>query len=138
PLCVPMPDHIAPDHGLYASGRLRMGLAAAKEGKDRQHQGDIKFAQLTADIYASLRRTIELSNQQRILTRFLPMPIIAQMGKHTGDFDDFLQARECDITVLFCDLRGSCKIVETGQSDLQKLLNQLSDALGVMTENIVS
>ncbi len=139
-LCVPMPDHIAPDHGLYASGRLRMSLGAAAQGggKDKQYQGDIKFAQLTADIYASLRRTIDLSNQQRILTRFLPMPIIAQMGKHSGDFDEFLQARECDITVLFCDLRGSCKFAESGQNDLQNLLARLSDALAVMTDNIVS
>lgn len=141
-LCVPMPDHIAPDHGLYVSGRLRMGLMAAGSSgggsKDKQYQGDIKFAQLTADIYASLRRTIDLAHQQRILTRFLPMPIIAQMSRHTGDFDDFLQARECDITVLFCDLRGSCKLAESGKNDLQDLLSRLSDALGVMTENIVS
>lgn len=134
-LCVPMPDHIAPDHGLYASGRLRFGTGGSKE---KQSQGDIKFAQLTADIYASLRRTIDLSNQQRILTRFLPMPIIAQMGKHGGDFDEFLQARECDITVLFCDLRGSCKFAEAGVNDLQDLLTRLSDALSVMTDNIVS
>jgi adenylate cyclase len=133
-LCVPMPDHIAPDLGLYASGRLRF----ADPNKEKQYQGDVKFAQLTADIYASLRRTIELTNQQRTIARFLPMPIVAQMGRHTGDFDEFLQARECDMTVLFCDLRGSCKIAESGSDDLQKLLGRLSDALAVMTDNIVS
>lgn len=139
-LCVPMPDHIAPDLGLYASGRLRISLTGSSGdgAKEKQYQGDVKFAQLTADIYASLRRTIELTNQQRTIARFLPMPIVAQMGRHGGDLDEFLQARECDITVLFCDLRGSCKIAESGSDNLQSLLARLSEALGVMTENIVS
>jgi adenylate cyclase len=139
-LCVPLPDYIAPDLGLYASGQLRITLPGpgADAARELQYQGDIKFAQLTADIFAALRRTIELTNQQRTISRFLPMPIIAQLGRQSGDLDEFLQARECDITALFCDLRGSCKLAESGAEDLQKLLGRLGDALAVMTDNIVS
>jgi adenylate cyclase len=135
-LCVPMPDEIAPDQGIYAAGHLRW--AATNEGAPRERavQGDLKFAQLTANIYASLLKVLELQNQQRALSRFLPMPIVAQMSRTDAGIDEFLQARECDITVLFCDLRGSCKIAESG-TDLKTLLGRLTEALGIMTDNIV-
>jgi adenylate cyclase len=136
-LCVPMPDQIAPDLGLYAAGKLRWGSAGGEAGKERQFQGDVKFAQLTADVYAAIRRMLELQQLQKTLSRFLPMPIVAQMLRQVGDFDEFLQARECDITVLFCDLRGSCRLAESG-SDMQQLLARLSEALSAMTDNIVS
>jgi adenylate cyclase len=136
-LCAPMPDQIAPDIGIYAAGKLRWGAAGGESGKERQFQGDLKFAQLTADIYAAIRRMLELQQLQKTLSRFLPMPIVAQMLRQVGDFDEFLQARECEITVLFCDLRGSCRLAESG-NDLKQLLSRLSEALSNMTDNIVS
>jgi adenylate cyclase len=136
-LCVPMPDEIAPDQGLYAAGRLRHA-GADTPNHERHAQGDLKFAQLTANIYASLLKMLELQNQQRTLSRFLPMPIISQMSRLAANqLDEFLQARECDISVLFCDLRGSCRIAESGSTDLHSLLRQINEALGIMTDNIV-
>src|SRR5262245_13985077 len=37
-LCVPMPDQIAPDLGLYAAGKLRWGSPGGEAGKERQFQ----------------------------------------------------------------------------------------------------
>jgi adenylate cyclase len=47
-----------------------------------------------------------------------------------------LDPRETDVTVLFCDLRGFSKTVE-GAEKLLPVLNRVSAALGVMTQNIL-
>jgi adenylate cyclase len=50
---------------------------------------------------------------------------------------EVLEAKPAAVTVLFCDLRGSCRIVEDGQGDLTKLWESVSEALGIMTDAIV-
>jgi adenylate cyclase len=48
-----------------------------------------------------------------------------------------LAPREDTVTVLFCDVRGFSKKVEQAKRDLHAVLQQMSDALGVMTQNIL-
>src|SRR5262249_21927668 len=52
------------------------------------------------------------------------------------DIDEVLVPREAEVTVLFCDLRGSCLISEEGKGDLPGLWGRVSAALGIMTGNI--
>ena len=51
--------------------------------------------------------------------------------------EEVLEAKPTAVTVLFCDLRGSCRIVEEGSGDLSKLWDCVSEALGIMTDAIV-
>src|SRR5262249_15225984 len=44
---------------------------------------------------------------------------------------------ETPVTVLFCDLRGSCKIAEEGQHEMLGLWDRVSEALGIMTSSII-
>ncbi|WP_020472014.1 adenylate/guanylate cyclase domain-containing protein [Zavarzinella formosa] len=48
------------------------------------------------------------------------------------------QPRETDVTVLFCDLRGSCKEAEAGAADLVAEWKQISDVLSDMTAAIIN
>ena len=48
-----------------------------------------------------------------------------------------LDPRETEVTILFCDLRGFSKTVEAGEGNLLAVLNRVSTALGVMTQNIL-
>jgi adenylate cyclase len=54
-----------------------------------------------------------------------------------ADAPHALDPRETDVTVLFCDLRGFSKTVEAGEGNLLAVLNRVSAALGVMTQNIL-
>ena len=62
-------------------------------------------------------------------------PLILSVG---DDLDTaLLEPRECDVTVLFCDLRGFSQKAEAAAGDLKGLLDRVSRALGVMTSQIL-
>jgi adenylate cyclase len=50
--------------------------------------------------------------------------------------DQLLSPGRTNVTVLFCDLRGSCRLAEEEQ-DLQAICDRVTEALRLMTDNIV-
>jgi adenylate cyclase len=50
--------------------------------------------------------------------------------------DEILKPSTCNITVLFCDLRGFSRLSEQNQ-DLQAICDRVSEALRIMTRNII-
>lgn len=135
-MCVPVPA--LDDCGLYVGGRLQPGQSGVVGPEaERRALTDIRFAELLADTHGALRQMVFLRSRQERLTRFLPQPIVNRLAHFSGDVDDFLQARETPVTVLFCDLRGSCAIAERGQHDLPGLLATIDAALSIMTRQIV-
>jgi adenylate cyclase len=55
-----------------------------------------------------------------------------------GDAEGTLKPRETEVTVLFCDLRGFARKIEAWAYDLVAMLERVSQALGVMTQNILA
>ena len=132
--CTPV---LEPPWGLYVAGRLdQASLANAVRVSDAaQLQSDVKFTELVAEIIRSLRRTIKLERQQSGLRQFFAPPILSALG---DDLDtDLLEPRECDVTVMFCDLRGFSQQAEEAADDLIGLLERVGRALGVMTQAIL-
>ena len=101
----------------------------------REHQGDVKFAALVAEIYVALRQLLALQRRDALLSMFLSEPIRAVLANR--DLDEVLSRREADATVIFCDLRGSCRIAAEGQDGLLALWDRISGALDAMTGSIV-
>ena len=54
-----------------------------------------------------------------------------------SDADEVLRPRQAQVTVLFCDLRGSCRIAEEGSGDLPALWDRVSAALALMSGSIL-
>jgi adenylate cyclase len=138
-LCTPLLDEATPGYGLYVAGRLPRDLRTRDSvDRDSELKADLRFARLTADIFGALRQVNDLQSRQSLLLRFLsPRVVRVLMAESNRTIDDVLQAKPADVTVLFCDLRGSCRIVEEGQGDLEKLWECVGEALGVMTDAIV-
>jgi adenylate cyclase len=68
------------------------------------------------------------------MQEFFPKPIrnlIYQRGP-----EDVFRTEQARAAVLFCDLRGSCKLAERGSAALMQSWDRLEIALGVMTESI--
>jgi adenylate cyclase len=133
-LCSPLPDDPLPGWGLYLTGRLPEP-APGGPTRDDLLKSDLKFAELVADVFGSLRQVSFLQRRQGQLSRFLSRPVLAALVGR--DMDEVLKPRQAQVTVLFCDLRGSCRIAEEGCQDLPALWDRVSAALGIMSGSIL-
>lgn len=129
--CTPFAD-ITSDRALYVTGR---SLSEDGSAGTRRLHADIKFTEFIADIVGSLQRQRRLERQQSGLRQFFSPPILEALGQ---DLDtSMLEPRECDVTVLFCDLRGFSHRAEEESDNLTGLLERVSMALEVMTSQIL-
>lgn len=138
-ICAPLLDEASAGYGLYVMGRLARDLKSADSAsKDAELRADLRFSQLTADIFGALRQVHHLQRRQSLLLRFLsPRVVRVVVNEPNKSVEEVLEAKPTPVTVLFCDLRGSCRIVEEGQSDLGNLWESVNEALGIMTDAIV-
>ncbi|HLW67247.1 MAG TPA: adenylate/guanylate cyclase domain-containing protein [Gemmataceae bacterium] len=136
-ICTPLLDGASVGWGLYLAGRLPHEVKS-KDSVERSPEltHDVKFCELVADLFSSIREMRALQAHAAQLERFFPRNVLRELlGK--GLKDGMLDAKPCTVTVLFCDLRGSCRIAEKGQDDLVALWDTVSEALGIMTSAIM-
>ncbi len=133
-ICTPLPDDPAPGWGLYLAGFVPETRADGPS-RDDLFKSDLKFAEVVADVYGALRQVGALQKREGQLSRFLSRPVRAALAGR--DIDAALQPRVATVTVLFCDLRGSCAIAEGGQGDLMALWHQVNAALSIMSSSIL-
>jgi len=123
--------------GIYVAGTLEQPLPPSQTARTDgiYLQADVKFTELVAEIVSSVLRLNSYERQKSGLRQFFAPPILAALG---DDLDTaLLEPRECDVTVLFCDLRGFSQKAEASAGDLRGLLDRVSRALGVMTSQIL-
>jgi len=129
--------------GLYVAGQLPRGTASMPgqvAPAPAQLQADVKFTELVADVVASARRLQSLEGNLSVLRQFLSPPILTALehaSQGGGLDDDLLMPRECNVTVLFCDLRGFSRKAEESAGNLPDLLERVSAALEIMTREIL-
>jgi adenylate cyclase len=142
--CVPLLDDASPGTALYVAGRALQGreglsgggLAPLIQLHRERLQGDVKFAGLVAEVFGGLRQLLRLQRREAMLTQFLSEPVRAALAER--DVDLVLAPRQADVTVIFCDLRGSCLVSEEGRDDLARLWGRISEALEIMTGAITA
>ena len=135
--CTPVTGEACPGWGLYVAGKFA-GVAATllAPWESNELRDDVKFAELVANILGSLRQVQVLRERQGVFRRFFSPGVLSLMAG--ADAARSLDPREADVTVLFCDLRGFSKTVEGAGERLLPVLNRVSAALGVMTQNILA
>ncbi|TWU14823.1 Adenylate cyclase 1 [Symmachiella macrocystis] len=134
--CTPVRGAATQGWGLYLAGRFDRAAnpAGQIDTSEQQLRGDVKFAELMAEIISAVRQVNRLERQQAGLRQFFAPRILSSLGD--GFDTKSLDPRECDVTVLFCDLRGFSKQAEGARDELIHLLDRVSQALGVMTHHI--
>ena len=134
-MCAPLPDDPEPGWALYVTGRPPREQGDVRgASRDDLLKSDLKFAEVVAELFGSLRQVRDLQRRQGQLARFFPVPVMAALAHQ--DMEEVLRPRVTDITVLFCDLRGSCRIAEEGEDELFGTMGRLSEALSIMTSSI--
>lgn len=135
--CTPLGEESVRGWAIYVAGRFA-GAAPTTllaPWESNELRDDVKFAELVADILGALREVQVARERQSVFRRFFS-PGVMNLLSGT-DAPHALDPRETDVTVLFCDLRGFSKTVESAEGDLLAVLNRVSAALGVMTQNIL-
>ena len=130
----PIETEATPGWAVYVAGssRLEDTPVAVQEG---ELDGDIKFCELVGATLKNLLRVQQLERQQASLrTFFSPVVVDALRGR---DPETVLQPRQCEVSVLFCDLRGFSRTSEQMADDLFGLLARVSESLGVTTRVIL-
>jgi adenylate cyclase len=138
-VCAPLLDDASTGYGLYVSGRLSREVKTSDSViRDAELRGDLRFAQLTADIFGTLRQVYVLQRRQSLLLRFVSPRVARELLTDTSrSVDAVIEKRPTEATVLFCDLRGSSKFVEGGSTDLDQSWDAVSEALALMTDAII-
>lgn len=122
------------DGSASATGEFANQLGGAGSG-DADLEGDIKFCELIASTLRNLLQLRNLERRQSSLRRFFSPAVLKAFARR--DPDEVLQPRQCEVSVLFCDLRGFAKTSEALADDLLGLLDHVSQSLGVMTRVIL-
>jgi adenylate cyclase len=134
--CTPVPGLAMDPAGLYVAGRMGKTFIPGTTLSDAlQLEADVKFTELVAEIISSVVRAKRLERQKAGLRQFFAPPILAALGDELDT--TLLEPSECDVTVMFCDLRGFTQRVENEAGNLIGLLERVSRALGVMTHYIL-
>ena len=135
--CTPVPGEGSKGWALYLAGRFAVDLPNTPGSSDPEDlREDVKFAELVGLVLGSLLRMRRLERRQTILSQFFSPVVLNTLS--VEDPDVVLAPRETEVSVLFCDLRGFSRRAERDAGDLMELLNRVSQALGVMTHQILN
>lgn len=133
-ICVRMMD--ANIQGLYLAGRSPIGVNRSGEViHATQLDGDMKFAHLAGNIFSALRGWRKLQQKESFLAKLLT-PVVRHAAQSGQNIEQFTTPKECPVTVLFCDLRGSVSLAADTKSSLMQTWAKFEDLLDVMTDEI--
>lgn len=135
--CTPIRSEACAGWGIYVTGCFTGDPSSTILGPWETNElgDDLKFTELVAAILGSLRQVQHLQQRQTILSGFFSPGVLHVLLQ--GDPEANLRPRPVEATVLFCDLRGFSGTVEKAAADLLAVLHRVSEALGVMTQNIL-
>ena len=134
-ICAPIASPACPGWALYVAGGFDSEFAASRSSDPELLQDDVKYTEIMASTLGGLLQARQLAARQASLSQFFSPIVLAAIGQ--DDPEQVLAPREADVTVLFCDLRGFTSESERLSHDLFGLLSRVSEALGVMTRQIL-
>lgn len=132
--CTPACEESSPGWAIYVAGQARSG-SRFDPRRPEDLQDDLKFTELASATVTRLRALRRLERDRASLSQFISPVVLDRLSDR--DPEDVLAPREAEVSVLFCDLRGFSRKSEQSSHDLMGLLNRVSQALGVMTRQIL-
>lgn len=135
--CTPV---VAEEHqswAMYVTGRVNPDAGEGLHTVD-ELGGDIRFTEMLAQFITAVRQVRRLRDQQSTMAQFFSPNVMESLT--TSEATDRLAPRECDLTSLYCDLRGFSQQSEQAEHDhdLRGLMDRVSSALGIMTRSILT
>jgi adenylate cyclase len=133
--CVPIAAGSASPWCMYVSGRFGAADSLPPGLTPDDLTGDVQLAELISQLVGAIRQVRCLEDRFAGMRQFFSPAVVEAVAK--ANDGTTLKPTESDTAVLFCDLRGYSRIAEKSKHNLQNLLDRVSEALEVMTTNIV-
>ncbi len=133
---VPVASTIQPPRAIYIAGDSKSVSESETPFDATDLRDDMKFTELVGATLGNLLLLRRLEQRQASLRSFFS-PVVLEAIANV-DPDEVLKPRECDVSVLFCDLRGFSHTSEQMSDQLYELLDRVSQALGVTTRHILN
>lgn len=133
--CVPVIAEGATAWCIYVSGRFGTADALPPGLTPDDLTTDVQIAELISQLVGAIRQVRSLEDRFAGMRQFFSPNVVESVLKTNQD--GALKPTESHTAVLFCDLRGYSRIAEESKHNLQRLLDRVSEALGVMTQSIV-
>ena len=130
-ICTPIVEPACHGWCLYLTGKFSSGIRSEKDLR-----GDVRFAELIAQTTGAIRKVQRLEQQQTGLRQFFSPTVMRALSG--PDAEELLKPTQREITVLFCDIRGFSRKSEDSADDLTGLMQRTSEALGLMTREIIA
>lgn len=134
--CVPIAAGAAHAWCMYISGRFGEADSLPPGLTPDDLAGDVQIVELIAQLVGAIRQVRSLEDQFSGMRQFFSPAVVEAVAR--ANDGRTLKPTENDTAVLFCDLRGYSRIAEKSRHNLQRLLDRVSEALEVMTTNIVN
>lgn len=131
----PLRGDAADGLAIYVSGNYEMPLDSDAPLGPLDLHDDIKFTELVATTLSNVQHVAALKQRQASLRPYFSPVVIDAIAD--GDPEKALAPRECEVSVLFCDLRGFSRRSEEYADNLLELLDRVSGALGIATREIM-
>ncbi|MDA7950969.1 MAG: adenylate/guanylate cyclase domain-containing protein [Pirellulaceae bacterium] len=133
--CIPFSPEMAGNWVLYVAGQYDRASPGDGSTDPYDLREEVKFGEIVVSNVGSIREKQQLERSQASLRPFFsPVVLDALKGKNP---QQSLEPCETEVTVMFCDLRGFSEKSEAMQDNLFDLLKRVSDALGVMTRQLL-
>lgn len=134
--CLPVELPGGRKSGLYVYGQYgRTHSKKQKQNQLDQLQGDVKFTNLMSELTSAVVRGRQFERQQVLLRQFFPKEVSQAMNSERGC--NILEPRDCELTVLFCDLSDFTTRAEQHAENLFDFLKQVSEELECATTAIL-
>ena len=135
--CTPVNSPACPGWAIYVEGNFEHQSSLGTETSHPQALRDeMKFTELIASSLGNSRHLENLKRNQVVFGQFFPTVVLDALS--TQEPEQYLAPQEVELAILFCDVRGFSRSSELASDDLLGLLERVSQALGVMTQNILS
>lgn len=129
-VCTPF-EYEGTSRALYVSGRSGVSSATLADSL----RNDVQFVDVLAQLLGAVRQGQRLEGRLSVLRQFFSPPVLATLD--AGN-ETMLEPRECELTVLFADLRGFSSGVErVAAGELLAELDRVRSALSVMSAAVL-
>ena len=134
-ICTPIVSEACPGWALYVAGSFNKEFGVGPRADPELLQDDVKYTEIMAATLGGLWQSRQYAARQASLSHFFSPIVLDALS--AGDPGQVLAPRQANISTLFCDLRGFTSESERLAHDLFALLQRVSEALGVMTREIL-